>query len=102
MEDVYPFAAEFIGDDDCFMLTVRGDSMKDAGILEGDLLIVRQQSMARNGQIVVALVDDEATVKRYYFESDYIRLQPENDDYEPIITRNCQLLGIVIGVFRTY
>lgn len=102
VEDVYPFAAEFIGDDDCFMLTVRGDSMKDAGILEGDLLIVRQQSMVRNGQIVVALVDDEATVKRYYFESDHIRLQPENDDYEPIITRNCQLLGIVIGVFRTY
>lgn len=102
IEDVYPFAAEFVGEDDCFMLTVRGDSMKDAGILEGDLLIVRQQDMARNGQIVVALLEDEATVKRYYMEKDHIRLQPENDAYDPIITRHCKLLGVVTGVFRTY
>lgn len=102
VEDVFPFAAEFVGDDDCFMLTVRGDSMKDAGILEYDLLIVRPQDIARNGQIVVALIEDEATVKRFYREKDHIRLQPENADYEPIITRDCRILGVVIGVFRTY
>lgn len=76
--------------------------MKDAGILEHDLLIVRPQDIARNGQIVVALIEDEATVKRFYREKDHIRLQPENDDYEPIIIRDCRILGVVIGVFRTY
>ncbi|WP_101913170.1 transcriptional repressor LexA [Megasphaera vaginalis (ex Bordigoni et al. 2020)] len=102
IEDVYPFPAEFIGDDDCFMLTVRGDSMRDAGILEGDWLIVRKQDLARNGEIVVAMLEDEATVKRYYLEKDCVRLQPENDAYEPIYTRNCKILGKVIGVFRLY
>lgn len=102
IEDVYPFAADFVGHDDCFMLTVRGDSMKDAGILEGDLIIIRQQSTAENGEIVVALIDDEATVKRFYKEKDRIRLQPENDDYEPIYTSNCQILGKVIGLWRNY
>lgn len=102
VEDVYPFAADFIGDDDAFLLTVRGDSMKNAGILEGDLLIVRRQNTAQNGEIVVALLEEEATVKRYFRESQAIRLQPENEAYEPIYTRHCQILGKVVGVFRRY
>jgi repressor LexA len=81
-------------------LRVRGDSMRDAGILEGDLVIVRPAHEATNGQIVVALLGDEATVKRYFREADAIRLQPENPDYEPIITREAEILGRVIGVFR--
>lgn len=103
VEDVYPFSSEFIGtNDDCFMLTVKGDSMKDAGILEGDILIVRQQQTAENGEIIVAMIDDEATVKRYFREENRIRLQPENDDYEPIYTTTCQILGKVVGLFRRY
>ncbi len=81
-------------------LRVRGDSMRDAGILEGDLVIVRPADEATNGEIVVALLGDEATVKRYFREADAIRLQPENPDYEPIITREAEILGRVIGVFR--
>jgi repressor LexA len=81
-------------------LRVRGDSMRDAGILAGDLVIVRPGQDAANGEIVVALIGDEATVKRYYREADAIRLQPENPAYEPIVTREVELLGRVIGVFR--
>jgi repressor LexA len=81
-------------------LRVRGDSMRDAGILEGDLVIVRPADEAANGEIIVALLGDEATVKRYFREADAIRLQPENPDYEPIITREAEILGRVIGVFR--
>jgi repressor LexA len=81
-------------------LRVRGDSMRDAGILAGDLVIVRPDQEAANGEIVVALIGDEATVKRYYREADAIRLQPENPAYEPIVTREVELLGRVIGVFR--
>lgn len=84
------------------MLIVQGDSMKNAGILEGDQLIVRHQDTADNGEIVVALIDDEATVKRYFREKDAIRLQPENDEYEPIYTRNCKILGKVVGLYRQY
>ena len=102
VEDVYPFSADFIGDDDCFLLTVKGDSMKNAGIYEGDMLVVRQQNKAENGEIVVALIDDEATVKRYFLEDTAVRLQPENDEYEPIYTRNCKILGKVVGLFRRY
>ena len=102
IEDVYPFAADFVGNDDCFMLTVKGDSMKNAGISEGDLLVVRQQDTAENGEIVVALLDDEATVKRYYREENAIRLQPENEDYDPIYTKSCHILGKVIGLWRKY
>ena len=76
--------------------------MKNAGILEGDQLIVRYQDTAENGEIVVALIDDEATVKRYFREKDAIRLQPENDEYEPIYTRNCKILGKVVGLYRQY
>jgi len=102
VEDVYPFSADFVGEDDCFMLTVKGDSMVDAGIFEGDYLVVRSQNSAQNGDIVVALLGDEATVKRYFVEKDRVRLQPENDAYEPIYTRECYILGKVIGLFRKY
>jgi repressor LexA len=89
-----------------FLLRVRGDSMKHAGILEGDLIVVRRQQDARDGEIVVALAGDdesadEATVKRYFRESGRVRLQPENDDYEPIYAAHVQILGKVVGVFRT-
>jgi repressor LexA len=83
-----------------YVLRVAGDSMRDAGILDGDHVVVRKQETARNGEIVVALVGEEATVKRYFKESDHVRLQPENDAHEPIRTRDAQLLGRVVGVCR--
>lgn len=84
-----------------YMLLVKGDSMKNAGILDGDYVIVSKQDTAENGDIVVAMTeDDEATVKRFFKEKDYIRLQPENDKYKPIIVRKLHILGKVIGVFR--
>jgi repressor LexA len=83
-----------------FVLTVRGESMINAGILPGDLVVVRKQRDARDGEIVVALVGDEATVKRFFREEDHVRLQPENDTLEPILTRDVQLLGRVVGVCR--
>ncbi|MCI6003270.1 MAG: transcriptional repressor LexA [Allisonella histaminiformans] len=103
IETVLPLPAELIGNQVSFILTVRGDSMINAGIHEGDLLIVAQQNTAINGDIVVALVDGEdATVKRFYKEADYVRLQPENDAYEPILTKNVQILGKVVGLYRHY
>jgi len=83
-----------------YILRVKGDSMKDAGILEGDYVVVRPTDVADNGEIVVAVIEDEATVKRFYKEKDGVRLQPENPAYEPIITKEAQLLGKVTGVFR--
>ncbi len=102
IESVYPLPAEFIGNDsNCFILVVRGDSMINAGIEEGDYLIVAEQETARNGDIVVALVgNDDATVKRFFREADHIRLQPENDNYEPIISRDVKIRGRVIGLYR--
>jgi repressor LexA len=88
------------GDAGEYVLRVSGDSMRDAGILDGDHVVVRKQETARNGEIVVALVGEEATVKRYFKESDHIRLQPENDAHEPIRTRDAQILGRVVGVCR--
>jgi repressor LexA len=88
------------GDDGQFVLRVKGDSMKDVGIFEGDYVIVRSQDTADNGEIVVALVEDEATVKRFFREKDHVRLQPENDALEPIRTRDVQVLGRVVGVCR--
>jgi repressor LexA len=88
------------GDEGEFVLRVKGDSMVDAGILEGDHVIVRRQESASNGEIVVALVDEEATVKRFYREKDHVRLQPENRALDPIRTRDVQLLGRVVGVCR--
>jgi repressor LexA len=88
------------GDEGEFVLKVKGDSMKDAGILEGDHVVVRRQGTAANGEIVVALVGEEATVKRFFREKDHVRLQPENAALEPILTRDVQLLGRVVGVCR--
>jgi repressor LexA len=88
------------GDSGEYVLRITGDSMRDAGILDGDHVVVRKQDTARNGEIVVALVGEEATVKRYFKESDHIRLQPENDAHEPIRTRDAQILGRVVGVCR--
>ncbi len=103
VETVLPLPAELIGSQNCFILTVRGDSMINAGIMEGDLLIVAQQDTARNGEIVVALVGhDDATVKRFYREADHIRLQPENDAYQPIIAKEVIILGKVVGLYRHY
>lgn len=101
IEETYPLPTELVGDEAVFMLAVRGDSMINAGILDGDYVLVRDQDTARNGEIVVAMVgDDEATVKRFYRERDHIRLQPENDCLEPILSREVSILGKVIGVFR--
>lgn len=101
IEETYPLPTELVGDDDIFMLTVQGDSMIDAGILDGDYVLVRSQNTARNGEIVVALIDEEeATVKRFFREKDSIRLQPENPNLKPIYSRNVTVLGKVIGVFR--
>jgi repressor LexA len=88
------------GDEGDFILQVKGDSMKDAGIIDGDFVVVQQSSSARNGQIVVALLEDEATVKRFFREKDRVRLQPANKEYKPIRTRDAQVVGRVVGVFR--
>jgi repressor LexA len=88
------------GDDGDFILQVKGESMKDAGILDGDYVVVQQASSARNGEIVVALIEDEATVKRFFREKDRVRLQPANKDFKPIRTRDAKVLGRVVGVFR--
>lgn len=88
------------GDDGEFVLRVNGDSMKDAGILEGDFVVVRPQPTAADGEIVVALVGDEATVKRFFKERDHVRLQPENEALDPILSPDVQVLGRVVGVCR--
>jgi repressor LexA len=88
------------GEDGDYVLRVRGESMKNAGILEDDYVVVRPSDAADNGEIVVALIGEEATVKRYFRESDHIRLQPENEAMEPIRTTEAKLLGTVVGVFR--
>jgi repressor LexA len=88
------------GEEGEYILRVRGDSMKNAGILDGDFVVVHRQETANNGEIVVALVGEEATVKRYFRESDHIRLQPENEEMEPIRTREAAVMGRVVGVFR--
>jgi len=88
------------GDDGEYLLRIRGDSMVKAGILPDDFVVVRPQDTAADGEIVVALVGEEATVKRFFREDDHVRLQPENDEYEPIRTREAQVLGRVVGVLR--
>lgn len=102
IEDVYPMPAALIGkNNSCFMLVVRGDSMINAGISEGDLLIVSEQDYADNGDIVVALVgSDDATVKRFFKEDGHVRLQPENEAYSPIIAKDVTIRGKVIGLYR--
>ena len=105
IESTYPLPAGLLGiknDDDLFMLTVTGDSMINAGIFDGDIVLVRQQQSANNGDIVVAMIveNEEATVKRFFRETNRIRLQPENDALEPIYSSDVLVLGKVIGVFR--
>ena len=101
MEDSFPVPLDFLGSQgDFFMLSVDGESMIEAGILDGDYVIIRQQSSANNGDIVAALLDDEATVKRFYKEKDHIRLQPENPAFEPIRSEFVQILGKVVGLYR--
>ena len=100
IEDSFPLPIDFVGNSETFMLRVRGDSMIDAGILDGDLVLVRKQDTANNGDIVVALIEDEATVKKFYKEKGFIRLQPQNQFMQPIIVPTCSILGIVCGVFR--
>jgi len=101
IEDYYEVPSVIGGESGDYILQVRGDSMKDAGILEGDFVVVRPADGAKNGEIVVALLGEEATVKRYFRERDTIRLQPENKAHKPIRSRNVELLGRVVGVFRT-
>lgn len=98
--DTLSLPTEIVGDDPSFMLSVRGESMIEAGINDGDYVVVKQQPVANNGDIVVAIIDDGATVKRFYKEDDHIRLQPENHTMDPIITRNCTIAGKVVAVFR--
>ena len=98
--DTFPIPIDFVGNCESFMLTVRGESMIEAGILDGDYILVKKQNTAQNGEIVVALIGDEATVKTCYKEKDHIRLQPENCTLEPIIVPTCEILGKVAGVFR--
>ena len=103
VEGYFPIPSEYMPNNKTFMLVVQGDSMVNAGIFNGDYVVVEQQPTAENGQKVVALVDDSATVKTFYKEDGYIRLQPENDAMEPIIVepdQTFQILGRVIGVFR--
>ena len=98
--DTFPIPVDFVGNFESFMLTVRGESMIEAGILDGDYILVKRQNTANNGDIVVALIGDEATVKTFYKEKDHIRLQPQNPTMDPIIVPNCEILGKVAGVFR--
>ena len=103
IEDTFVFSNNMFGmNDDLFILNVSGDSMINAGILNGDKIVVKKQSNAENGQIVVAMVDDSATVKRFYKENGHIRLQPENDYMEPIIVEDAVILGSVVGLIRNY
>jgi len=102
IEDTFPLPADLVGDDQVFFLKVRGDSMVDAGIYDGDLVAVRQQPDASNGDIVAALLEEEATVKRFYREGDHIRLQPENANYAPILARDVKVLGKVILSVRRF
>lgn len=102
VESYFPIPMEFMPNEQCFMLQVHGDSMINAGIFDGDTILVEQRQTARNGEVVVALVDDSATVKTFYQEADHIRLQPENDSMDPIIVSDCQILGKVFGVIRFF
>jgi repressor LexA len=102
IDNYFPIPSEYMPNQETFMLRVKGESMINAGILDGDMVLVRKQPTASNGSMVVALVDDSATVKTFYRENGYIRLQPENDTMDPIIVSDCQILGVVFGVFRFF
>lgn len=98
--DTMMLPTDIVGDAPSFMLSVRGDSMIEAGINDGDYVVVKEQPVANNGDIVVALIDDGATVKRFFRERDHVRLQPENSSMDPIITKDCSIAGKVVAVFR--
>ena len=100
IENYFPIPTEFMPNAETFMLMVKGDSMINAGIFNGDKILVQKQSDAQNGDIVVALVDDSATVKTFYKEDGHFRLQPENDTMDPIIVNECSILGKVFGIMR--
>lgn len=100
IENYFPIPAEILKNKVTFMLKVKGESMINVGIYDGDTIIVEECHTAHNGDIIVALVDDSATVKTFYKEAEHIRLQPENDNMEPIIVKDCQIIGKVIGLFR--
>lgn len=100
IENYFPIPTEFMPNAETFMLKVKGDSMINAGIFNGDKILVQKQSDAQNGDIVVALVDDSATIKTFYKENGHYRLQPENDTMDPIIVNECSILGKVFGIMR--
>ena len=102
IENYFPFPVEMAPNFQCFALKVQGESMINIGINDGDYVFVMETNSANNGDLVVALVDDSATVKTFYKEKDHIRLQPENDDMDPIIVSDCKILGKVFGLFRLY
>ena len=102
IENYFPFPMEMAPNSQCFALRVQGDSMINIGINDGDYVFVQETNSAKNGDLVVALVDDSATVKNFYKEKGHIRLQPQNDDMDPIIVNDCKILGKVFGVFRLY
>lgn len=98
----FPLPPEYVNNSQTFMLTVKGESMINAGIFDGDLVLVEQTPVARNGEIIVALIEDSATVKTFYKENDHIRLQPENDSMDPILVKDCMIIGRVIGLYRRF
>ena len=102
IENYFPIPAEFMPNAETFMLRVKGDSMVNVGIFDGDQILVERRNTARNGEIVVALIDDSATVKTFYKEKGHYRLQPENDYMDPIIVDHVEILGKVIGLFRLF
>jgi repressor LexA len=101
IEDYVPTPSYAGGEDGGYLLRVRGESMQNVGILDGDLVVVKPQDVAEDGDIVVALVGEEATVKRFFQEDDHIRLQPENDSMEPIRSREVRVMGKVVGLMRS-
>lgn len=102
IEDTFPIPLDYVHNDNVFMLKVKGESMINAGIFDKDLILVRQQNTAENGDIVVALIEDCAVVKRFFKEKDFIRLQPENPTMSPIIVKDVKILGKVTGLFRKF
>lgn len=103
IEDIFPLPIDYVkSNKELFMLKVSGESMIEAGILDGDLSIIEKANSAQNGDIVVALIENEATLKRFFKEKDHIRLQPENKNMEPIIVSDCQVIGKLVGIYRQY
>lgn len=103
IEDMFQIPLNYVKhNNELFILRVTGDSMIEAGILDGDLAIIEQKNIASNGDIIVALIENEATIKRFFKEDDFIRLQPENKNYDPIIVPDCSILGKLVGVYRAY